>query len=152
MMLAKCKRYGREDAMKQHSLAVLGYIVATFVTQAASHFVLFTQHYAAVPWIKPDPVFAFGITSMIVQGAILSFVYSRSAFNSGRLFDAITLSWLFGAFLVSYIGLGEAAKYAVPDMASWIGVECASGAVQFTLAGILLALAHRGAARIAQAQ
>ena len=128
-----------------HLLALLGYIVASFVTQALSHFVLFKAHYDAVPWIKTDPVFAFGITSMIVQGLILSYVYSKSAFRTGNLFDAVKLSWLFGAFLVSYIALGEAAKYAVPDMASWIGVEILAGAVQYTLAGFFLAFAHRGA-------
>ena len=54
--------------MKQHLLAVLGYIVATFATQATSHFVLFAQHYAAVPYIRgsSETIFALGILVMII--------------------------------------------------------------------------------------
>ena len=128
--------------MLKHVLAVVGYIVATFVTQALSHFVVFKDHYDAVTYMMPNPIFALGIGSMIVQGAVLSVVYARSQFSGAGLGGALQLSWLLGAFLVSYIALAEAAKYAVPSVSSWIGVELLAGAVQFTLAGVLLWQAH----------
>jgi hypothetical protein len=133
----------RGALVKKHLLAILGYVVATFVTQAISHFVLFKDHYAAVPYLKAEPVFALGFLSMIVQGTILSVVYAGSRFRDGSMLGAMKLSWLLGAFLVSYIGLAEAAKYTVPAIPSWIGVEFLSGAIQFTLAGAFLALSHR---------
>lgn len=129
--------------MKQHIFAALGYIAATFATQATSHFLLFKEHYAAVSHIKNEPIFALGITAMIIEGIIISVVYASSRFSGKTIFDALKLTWLFGAFLVSYIGLAEAAKYTVPNTLSWIGVEFLSGTIQFTLAGILLWLAHR---------
>ncbi len=129
--------------MKRHVFAVLGYIVATFVTQATSHFLLFKEHYAAVSYMKSEPIFALGIASMIIQGIVISFVYANSRFGGKSIFDALKLAWLFGAFLVSYIGLAEAAKYAVPNVLSWIGVEFLAGTIQFTLAGIFLWLSHR---------
>ena len=128
--------------MLKHVLAIAGYIVATFATQAMSHFVVFKAHYDAMTIMKPDPDFALGIASMVIQGAVLSFVYARSSFSSAGLGGALRLSWLLGAFLVSYIALAEAAKYAVPFVGSWIGVEALAGAVQFTLAGVLLWQAH----------
>ena len=129
--------------MKKHALSIVGYIFATFVTQATSHFMLFSRHYAEVSYIKPEPIFALGFSSMIIQGAILSFVFSRSKFYEKSVFDAIKVAWLFGFFLVSYIGLAEAAKYAVPSVTEWIGVEFLVGFAQFTLAGLFLALAHK---------
>jgi hypothetical protein len=63
--------------MKPHILSVLGFIVATFVTQAPSHLVLFAQHYAAVPYIKSEPIFALGVLAMIVQGSVMSFAFVR---------------------------------------------------------------------------
>ena len=129
--------------MKRHILAVIGYIAATFATQATSHFLLFREHYAAVSYMKSEPVFALGITSMIIQGIVISVVFANSRFSGKTLFDALKLTWLFGVFLVSYIGLAEAAKYAVPSIPSWIGVEFLAGAIQFTLAGVFLWLAHR---------
>lgn len=129
--------------MRRHILAVLGYIAATFATQATSHFLLFAQHYSAVSYIKSDPIFALGFSSMIVQGAVMSIVFANSMFSGKSVFHAVVFSWLFGAFLVSYIGLAEAAKYAVPSVPSWIGVEFLVGSFQFTIAGIFLGLAHR---------
>jgi len=126
----------------KHVYSVFGYIVATFATQATSHFVLFKQHYDAVVWLKPDPIFAFGFLSMVMQGTIMSFVFSWLKPRAGLTIDSLVVSWLFGAFLVSYISFGEAAKYAVPSTASWIGVEIFAGAVQFTIAGLLMGLAH----------
>jgi hypothetical protein len=129
--------------MKKHALAVLGYIFATFLSQATSHFLVFKQHYAEVSFEKPEPIFALGFTSMVIQGIILSFVYANSKFATDSFFDSLKLSWLFGLFLVSYIGLAEAAKYPVPNILSWIGVEFFVGFIQFTLAGIFLKLSHK---------
>jgi hypothetical protein len=130
------------DGVMKHVYSVFGYIVASFATQATSHFLLFKEHYDAVIWMKPDPVFAFGLLSMIIQGTIMSLVFSWLKPRAGLMIDSLAVSWLFGAFLVSYISFGEAAKYAVPSMASWIGVEIFAGAVQFTMAGLLMGLAH----------
>ena len=129
--------------MTRHLLAILGYVVATFATQAVSHFVIAKPFYDSIPFLAPNPIFALGIASMLVQGAILSFVFSRSKFYEGGVMGALFLSWLFGAFLVSYIALAEPAKYAVPDVMSWMGVELVAGAVQYTLVGLTLWIAHR---------
>lgn len=131
--------------MKKHFFSIVGYILATFVTQATSHFALFSKHYSEVTYIKPEPIFALGFSSMIIQGAILSFIFSRSRFYEKSIFDAVKIAWLFGFFLVSYIGLAEAAKYAVPNVAEWIGVEFLVGFTQFSLAGLFLGIAHKKA-------
>ena len=128
--------------MRRHTLAVLGYIVATFFTQAMSHFVIFTQHYAAVPIMRAETIFPLGFATMIIQASVLSYVFANSRFAGGSRMDAVRFAWLFGAFGVSYAALGEAAKYNVPSIPSWLAVEAGVGFVQYTLFGILLGLAH----------
>lgn len=127
-------------------MAIAGYVVATFATQALSHFVVFKAHYDTIPFNTPSPIFALGLASMLVQGAILSWVFVQSSFRDGAMIGALGLSWLFGGFLVSYIALAEPAKYAVPDIGAWVLVEIAAGAVQYTLVGLALYFAHRRAA------
>src|SRR5713226_4258002 len=128
--------------MRRHILTVLGYIVASFFTQASSHFVIFAQHYAAVPIMRAETIFALGFATMIIQGSVLSYVFANSRFAGGSRMDAVRFAWLVGAFLVSYIALGEAAKYSVPSIPAWIAIEANVGFVQYTLFGILLGLAH----------
>src|SRR5207237_7162487 len=96
----------QEHPMKRHALAVLGYLVATFATQALSHFLIFASHYAQVGYMK-EPIFPLGLSSMLVQGTILSFVYTQSRFIDQGIKAAVQCAWLFGAFLVSYIALAE---------------------------------------------
>jgi hypothetical protein len=78
--------------MIRHLLAIAGYVVATFATQALSHFVVAKAHYDAIAFNAPNPIFALGIASAIVQGAILSYVYTRSNFRERGMLGALSLS------------------------------------------------------------
>ena len=129
--------------MKRHVLTILAFIVVTFITQATSHFAVNADHYAVIQHIRKEPIFQFGILVMLIQGALLSVLYAK-AFNTYRTIKtAVGFSWMMGGFLVSYIALAEAAKYTVPSIAAWIGVEVATGFIQFTIFGILLGLVYR---------
>lgn len=131
--------------MVRHGLAVVGYVMATFLVQGLSHFVVFKSHYDAVTFGAAEPNFVLGLASMLIQGSILTFLFRRTTLWDRGLAGALALSWMLGAFLVSYIALAEPGKYAVPNIATWVGVEIAAGAVQFTLIAIVLWLAHRAA-------
>jgi hypothetical protein len=129
--------------MKRHVLTVLAFVVATFGTQAPSHFVIFADHYAEVTYIRKETLFQFGVLAMLIQGVVLSVLYARFDGGKSMTKSALGFSWLMGAFLVSYSAFAEAAKYMVSSVASWIAVELAVGSVQFTLFGLLLGLIYR---------
>ncbi|MEW5914830.1 MAG: hypothetical protein AB1762_00425 [Gemmatimonadota bacterium] len=122
---------------------VLAYIACTFGVQGVSHFVVNADHYAAIAIMRTEPIVPMGIASMVIQGTIFGFLFP--AFNRGRraIGNGLVFSWSIGAFLASYIALGEAGKYGVPSIASWVVVEVAAAAAQFTLFGIALGLLHR---------
>ena len=65
----------------------------------------------------------------------------RASAVAGMLLVGVT-SVVSAPAIADNIALGEAAKYAVPSMGAWIGVETLSGVIQFTIAGLLLWLAH----------
>jgi hypothetical protein len=132
--------------MRKSILAVLAYVAATFVTQAGSHFIVNRDHYASVSYLRQEPIFPLGILSMFIQAAVLAYLYPRVAATRRTLGSALVFAWLTGGILVSYIALGEAAKYQVPSVPSWITVEALAGGVQFTLFGLLLGMIHRQSA------
>src|SRR5258708_39397883 len=109
--------------MTKHGLAVVASLVATFVTQAMSHFVLNVGHYAAVTFMRAEPIFAFGVASMVIQGTILSYLYSRMAAPRRSIGHAVGFSWLVGGVLVSYIAFAEPAEDVVPDVPFLVAVE-----------------------------
>jgi len=133
----------RTQEMKRHVGCVVAYVAATFLVQGSAHFAVFSAHYAGISILRTQPRFAFGLSSMVIQGALLSYVLVNSRFNSGRLWDALRLSWCFGGFLLSYIALAEAGKYIIEDVPAWMAVEATSALVQYTLIGLLYGWIHR---------
>lgn len=126
-------------------LAVIAYIVATFATQAFSHFMINATHYASLPHLRPEPIFALGILSMLIQGSALAFVYTRWEWPRSSPFNTLLFAWLGGSLIVSYIAFAESAKYDIPSISTWMRVEISAGFVQFTLFGLALAAIQRGA-------
>jgi hypothetical protein len=127
-------------------LTVLAYVVTTFGVQGASHFAINAGHYAAIPIMRAEPVIAMGLLSMLIQGVIFALLFPTFQRGSGVVWDGVRFSWALGGFLASYIVLGEAGKYAIPVIASWITVEASVAFVQYTLFGVLLGLIHRRSA------
>ncbi len=129
--------------MGKHALTILGYVVATFATQATSHFLINARHYAEVAFMRKEPLFALGILSMLIEGAVLSYLYSLLPKSENWLSDGVKFGWLAGAFAIGYAALAEAGKYQVPSVGSWIAVESIAAFVQFTIFGLIVAFLHR---------
>ncbi len=129
--------------MQRHVLAIVAFVVATFIAQALSHFVVNAEHYATIPHIRKEPIFQLGVLAMLIQGGILSVLFSKVFDTYRTVKNAVGFSWLMGSFLISYIAFAEAAKYTLPSIPTWVGIEIAAGFVQFTIFGMLLGLVYR---------
>ncbi len=65
-----------KPGIQYYVLATLAFVIAPFAVQATSHFVLNADHYAAVGFMRDEPIMALGIFTMIVQGAILAYLFT----------------------------------------------------------------------------
>lgn len=130
----------------QIALTVVAYVLTTFAVQGASHFAISADHFAAIPIMRAEPMIPLGITSMVIQGLIFALLYPAYVDAASTLRKSIVFSWLIGGFLASYIVLGEAGKYAIPSVSSWIAVESGAAFVQYTLFGVWLGLIHHSRA------
>ncbi|WP_300303217.1 hypothetical protein [Ferrovibrio sp.] len=124
-------------------LAILVYIVATFATQAVSHFTINAAHYAELPHLRAEPIFSLGFLSMLIQGTALAFLHANSEWARRSLLNSVLFAWIGGSLIVSYIAFAEAAKYSIPSIPAWVWVEISAGFVQFTLYGVALGLIRR---------
>ncbi len=143
-MNVKSGQSARDDfGMKTHLLSILAFMVASFAAQGLSHFVVNGEHFAAIPFMRPDPIIPLGLLVMIFQGATISIALHRWRGGAATLSDGVLIAAAFGAFLVSYIAIVEPSKYVVPSPADWILVEATTGLAQFVVFGMLLGLIHR---------
>lgn len=124
-------------------LTILAYMVTTFGVQGASHFAINAEHYAAIPIMRSQPIIPMGLTSMVIQGAIFALLFPTFNRAGSTIRNGVVFSWALGGFLASYVVLGEAGKYAIPSIPSWIAVEASVAFVQYSVFGVLLGLLHR---------
>ena len=66
-------------------LGLAAYVLATFPVAIVWHLVLFEQKYRALQIYRDEPVIAFGLGSMIIQGAIFSWLFPRVFAKGGSV-------------------------------------------------------------------
>lgn len=132
---------------KAMTLGILAYIVASFVVQALSHFVINKEHFAGITFMRAEPIMALGIFTMLIQGTILTYFYRLIPKAGHQILHGLKYGLLMGVFLVSYIALVEPSKYTAPSISSWILVEGLAGLIQFSLFGVVLGIIFRNASK-----
>ncbi|MEE4015917.1 hypothetical protein V1T76_27920 [Roseibium sp. FZY0029] len=128
--------------MRAHILSVVAYFIVTFGVQAANHFVINTAHYAREKIIAPEPVLWGGLAVIVIQGVILTFLYSRLRSRFAGPTGGLAFSLVMGAFLASYIALTEPSKYLISSKLEWALVEAGASTLQFAIFGVALGLIH----------
>jgi hypothetical protein len=134
---------------KPFTLAVLAYLVPTFVTGFVWHLVALHDAYTRLNIYRPDPIIPFGFGSMLVQGLVFAWAYPR-------LFDTARESWIgsalraglvYAALSWSFTTVAVAAKHPMTSVPEYFLLETAYTLLQFLMVGPLMALAWRGELR-----
>ncbi len=132
---------------KPYALAVLAYLVPTFITGFVWHLVAFHDIYAHLNLYRPDPVIPFGLGSMIVQGLIFAWAYPR-LFDTARnawANSAVRAALIFAALSWSFTTVAVAAKFPMTSIGEYVLIETLFTVVQFALVAPFMALAWRRA-------
>lgn len=125
------------------SLALLAYLIPTFILGYVWHLKLFASVYHDLGVYRPDVIIPFGFLSMLLQGSIFAMVYLRLtdkpwAYSQALRFaaGAALLSWTFTTLAV-------AAKHPMTSVPRFVVIETCFTLVQFALVAPLLALSAR---------
>lgn len=134
---------------KPYALAVLAYLVPTFITGFVWHLVLFHEAYVRLDIYRPDPIIPFGFGSMIVQGLIFAWAYPR-LFDTARdawANSAVRAALIYAALSWSFTTVAVAAKFPMTSIGEYVLIETLFTVVQFALVAPLMALAWRNASK-----
>jgi hypothetical protein len=126
-------------------LGFAAYVIPTFPIAFVWHLVLFGQRYHALGIYRDEPVIAFGLGSMLIQGAIFSWLFPRVFARSGGSFLRDGLLYGLGAGLLSwsFTTLAVAAKNVMTSVPDYVLLETSFTILQFAIVGPLIALAYR---------
>ena len=125
-------------------LAWAAYVVVTFVLGFVWHLALFKKTYQKLGIFSriDDPIIPLGLIAMLIQGAILAYIYPLSPMGGSLLGEGMKFGLVFGAFIASSAVFAEAAKQKVTSLPTWLALESAYYVIQFGLAGIAIALVY----------
>jgi hypothetical protein len=126
-------------------LGFAAYLLPTFPIAFIWHLVLFEQKYHALQIYRDEPVIAFGLGSMIIQGAIFSWLFPRVFVQGSGSFLKDGLLYGLGAGLLSwsFTTLAVAAKNLMASVPDYVLLETAFTILQFAIVGPLIALTYR---------
>lgn len=124
--------------------AWLAYLTVTFPVAYVWHLVLFDDLYRKLAIFSriDDPIIPLGFASMLIQGAILAYVYPRLSRRQNPAVDGIKFGILMGLLLGSVAVLAEAAKQNVTSLSTWLLLESAYYLIQFALSGLAIGLVY----------
>ncbi len=122
-------------------LAWAAYVVVTFALGFIWHLMLFKKTYQALGIFSrlDDPIIPLGLSAMLIQGAILAYLYPMFPKGSGVLAEGLKFGLVLGAFIASSAVFAEAAKQKVTSLPAWLALETVYYAIQFGLAGVAIA-------------
>lgn len=129
---------------KKFLAAWAAYLVVTFAGGATWHLMLFRPTYVRLGIFTriEDPIIPLGLSAMLLQGAILSYVYPIFARRERPVREGLEFGLLAALFIGSSAVLAEAGKNYVSSLGTWLLLEWSYYLLQFLLSGVAIALVY----------
>lgn len=126
---------------KKIILAILSYIVITFVLAPVWHILLFGEDYQKTGLYVGEPNYAIGFTTIIIQSTILSFGF-HYLFLRLKI-SAFKFVLFVGVFLWTMQVLAIIAKHKMPNSLWFFAMESFFIILQLSLFAVLLKLIYK---------
>ena len=120
------------------------YLFITFALGFIWHLVVFKDLYRrlAIYTRLDDPIVPLGFLSMLIQGAVLAYLYPQVVDTSSSAPEGLRFGLLMGLFIASSAVIAEAAKQRVTSLRTWFVVESLYYLIQFSLSGLAIGLIY----------
>ena len=112
------------------------------------HLYLFRETYDILtPFMRAEPIIPLGMLSMIIQGAVLGYLYPMYYAKKGGspIKAGITFTIIAGLLIYTVMGLTTVAKYEVTDSGQFLLLHTIFQTIQLVLAGAAIGLIYGGA-------
>jgi hypothetical protein len=128
--------------MMSFVLAVLAYLVPTFVLGFVWHLILFEHYYAALAIYRSDIIIPFGLIAILIQAILFAWLYQNAfAPRNGGLPSRGLAFGTFGAVLSwTFTTLAVAAKNKMTSVPDYLMIETAFTLVQWAMVAPLTAV------------
>lgn len=117
---------------------ILAYTLVTFPLAVVWHILLFEEKYKAFGYIEGEPSFLLGFVTILIQGAVLSFLYPFVKFSGSGSVRGLKYSLLIGVFFWTSHVLAFVAKQTIQNPVGFVAMESFYLFLQFGIYGVLI--------------
>jgi len=129
--------------IKNILLATISYVVLTMSIAYPWHMIWFHELYIEIgAYTRPDPIVPLGMSSMLMQGLIIAYLYPYYYSGGRPIVEGIKFSLIMGAIVYSVMGLAMVAKVNINPISTYLVYNLAFQLIQYTITGIALGLIY----------
>ncbi|MDA0350400.1 MAG: hypothetical protein O3C43_23585 [Verrucomicrobia bacterium] len=124
---------------KKFFLSVAAYFVITMAVAYPWHMLLFHEKYVAMgAFTRGEPIMAFGILAIILQGIVFAYFYPlfyRHVGGGAPVFRGIQFGLFLGLTIWTVMVFATAAKFAIEPVIDFVILGTVFQFIQFSLTG-----------------
>ncbi len=131
--------------MKKILYCTLAYTGLTMLIAFPWHLMIFKDaYYALTPFMRAEPIIALGFLTMLVQGAVLGYLYPMYYAKKGGnpVKTGITFTIIAGLLIYTVMGPATVAKYDVTDSGQFLLLHTGFQLIQFIITGAAIGLIY----------
>jgi len=129
--------------VKKIILATVAYVLITMAIAYPWHMMLFHDLYEGMgAYTRPEPSIPLGMSSMLVQGLVIAYLYPFFYQGGNPVIQGIRFSVIIGAIVYSVMGFAMAAKIDINPISAYLLYNLAFQLIQFVCTGAVLGLIY----------
>jgi hypothetical protein len=114
-------------------------LAVMFAFAAGWHLVVFKDLYARLAiYTRAEPIIPLGLISMLLQALIFAYLFPIFAAGKPPILAGLGFGLLMGVLMGSIGALAEAGKQNVTSLSTFLTLESAFYAIQYTVVGLVI--------------
>ncbi len=129
--------------IKKTLFATISYVVLTMAIAYPWHMIWFHDIYLEMgAYTRPEPSIPLGMLSMLVQGAVIAYLYPYFYRGGDPIREGIKFSLIIGLMVYSVMAFAMAAKMDINPVSAYLFYSTVFQVIQFVITGTALGLIY----------
>ncbi|MFK7805674.1 MAG: hypothetical protein AB8G95_28855 [Anaerolineae bacterium] len=133
---------------KKILLGTAAFFVSSFVIQGMLGFMFAGDYFLSIPIMREAPLFALSLSQTAISGIGFTILYSLTHFDGTPIVRGLKFGLMLALIVVPFIALDLPARFTIPSVGTWIGIQGLLSILHFAVAGILVGLIYSSNAKV----
>ena len=127
--------------IQKYIISTIAYFILTMSIAYPWHLIWFHDVYLELgAFTRPEPIIAFGMLSIVIQGFIMAYLYSRYYRGGHPVTEGIKFSLIYGLVIYTVMAFTTVAKFDINPISTFLLYHTIFQLIQFIVTGAAMGL------------